>query len=74
MGVTRFYSAKQAQIQIDKVIRVNRVPGINTNDIVVFVDGAKYRIEQVQKVEGIYPECMDISLVLYDRGDIDGMA
>lgn len=74
VGVTRFYSAKQAQIQIDRVIRVNRVPGINTNDIAVFVDGAKYRIEQVQKVEGIYPECMDISLVLYDRGDIDGMA
>lgn len=73
VGVTRFYSAKQAQIQIDRVIRVLRVPAINTNDIAVLDSGEKYRIEQVQKVEGIYPECMDISLVLYDRGDINGM-
>lgn len=73
VGVTRFYSARQAQIVIDKVIRVLRVPDINTNDIVVLSTGQKYRIDQVQKVEDVYPDCMDISLILYDRGDIDGM-
>lgn len=70
VGVTRYYSAKQNQIQIDKVVRVPRVEGILTTDIAMLSDGSVYRIDQVQKVEGVYPDCLDLSLTKHERGDL----
>ena len=61
-GVTRYYSAKQANIQIVRVLRCPKVPGIDTQDVAVTEDGTQYRIEQIQTVDGAYPACVDISL------------
>lgn len=67
VGVTRYYSARQAQIRIDKVIRVQKVSGINTQDIAILQTGEKYRIDQVQIVPEVYPPCLDLSLVLFEQ-------
>lgn len=61
-GITRYYAAKQANIQIVRVLRCPKVPGIDTQDIAVAEDGIQYRIEQIQTVPGVYPPCIDISL------------
>lgn len=61
-GVTRFYAAKQNNIQIDRVIRCPAVPGIDSQDVAVTEDGLQYRIEQIQTVDNIWPACVDISL------------
>ena len=62
-GVTRYYAARQANIQIDRVIRCSRVAGVDTQDVAVTEDGMQYRIEQIQTVDNIWPACVDISLV-----------
>ena len=61
-GVTRYYAAKQANIQIERVIRCPEVPGIDTQDVAVTEDDLQYRIEQIQTVDNIWPACIDISL------------
>ena len=61
-GVTRYYAAKQANIQIERVLRCPAVPGIDTQDVAVTEDGMQYRIEQIQTVDNIWPACIDISL------------
>ena len=60
--MTRYYAAKQANIQIERVIRCPEVPGIDTQDVAVTEDGLQYRIEQIQTVDNIWPACVDISL------------
>ena len=62
-GVTRFYAAKQNNIQIDSVIRFPAVPGIDSQDVAVTEDGMQYRIDQIQVVKNVWPACVDISLV-----------
>lgn len=62
-GVTRFYAAKQNNIQIDRVIRCPAVPGIDSQDVAVIEDGMQYRIDQIQVVKNVWPACVDISLV-----------
>ena len=62
-GVTRFYAAKQNNIQIDRVIRCPAVPGIDSQDVAVTEDGMQYRIDQIQVVKNVWPACVDISLV-----------
>ena len=62
-GVTRYYAAKQANIQIDRVIRCPAVPGIDSQDVAVTEDGMQYRIDQIQVVKNVWPACVDISLV-----------
>lgn len=61
-GVTRYYSAKQANVQIDRLLRVPKVDGIDTQDVAVDEKGVQFRIEQVQTTNGIYPPCLDLSL------------
>ena len=61
-GVTRYYAAKQASIQIDRVLRCPRIAGIDTQNVAETEDGEQYRIEQIQTVDNIWPACVDISL------------
>lgn len=61
-GVTRYYAAKQANIQIERVIRCPAVLGIDTQDVAVTENGLQYRIQQIQTVDSIWPACIDISL------------
>lgn len=62
VGMGRFWTAMQAQVKIDQVIRVQQIRSISTQDVVVLVDGKQYRIKQIQYPEDIKPPVMDLSL------------
>lgn len=68
LGIQRYYNAKQNQIEIERVIRVpiSNVK-ISNQDIAETEDGVKYRIDLVQKVKGIFPPSIDITLKLYTQ-------
>ena len=72
LGVQRYYSAQQNQIQIERVIRVPR-PGIriNNQDIAVTEDGTQYRIDLVQAVEDVYPASLDLTLVRFRQEETE---
>lgn len=69
VGISRFYSGMQNQIQVDKVIRVPKALVITTQDVAVTEDGAEYRIRQVQDVLDVYPRCLDLTLSRIDQED-----
>lgn len=62
LGVYRHYVARQAQVEIARVIRCPRT-SVSTQDIAVTEDGEQYRIDLVQVVPGVMPPAMDLSLV-----------
>lgn len=62
VGVARFYTAMQNQIQIDRLIRVQNGAPITNQDVAITEDGQLYRIEQIQTVSNVYPRSIDLSL------------
>lgn len=69
LGIQRYYSAKQNQIQIERVIRVPKPPvKISSQNIATTEDGTKYRIDLIQNVEDVFPICLDLTLVRYEQG------
>lgn len=67
LGIQRYYSSLQNQIQVERVIRVQRTPGINTQDVAITEDGRQYRIDLVQLADGIYPPSVDLTLTRIDQ-------
>lgn len=63
LGIQRFYSGKQNQVQIERVIRCPRTGLINTQDVAITEDGNQYRIHLVQLADGVYPPSVDVTLV-----------
>ena len=66
VGVSRFYNALQAQVRIERVLRVPD-PGaagkISPQDAAIILqDEAQYRIEQVQRVADVFPPSLDLTL------------
>lgn len=63
LGLQRFYSGKQDQINIERVLRVPRAFGITSQDVAI-VTGCpqQYRIDLVQKAENVYPDSLDLTL------------
>ena len=68
LGITRFYAAKQNNVQLERVIRVPKAVAIDTADAAITEDGTVYEIEQVQTVQGVYPACLDLTLKRMTRG------
>lgn len=68
LGINRYYSAKQNQIEVERVLRVQRIKGITNQDIAATDDGKYYSIEMVQSTEGVYPPSMDITLSVVSQG------
>lgn len=68
LGLNRYYAARQVDVEVERVIRVPRsfsgaVP--DPQDIVRTEDGVHYRIDFVQSVPGVWPPCLDLTLVRY---------
>ena len=63
LGINRLYSGRQNQVEIERVIRVPRVPGVSNQDAAVTEDGRQYRIDSVQSALDVYPPSMDLTLV-----------
>lgn len=64
VGITRFYQGKQAEVEIDRVIRCPRRNDVHTQDVILDVkSNIQYTIEQVQIVTDLDPPSMDLSLL-----------
>ena len=67
LGIQRFYSGKQNQVQIERVLRCPNTGKPCSQDIAITEDGQQYRIDLVQKVDGVYPPSVDITLARVDH-------
>lgn len=63
VGLRRYYSGKQAQVQVERVIRTQTRPSVNPQCIAVTEDGTQYGIELVQQLQDVYPPSMDLTLI-----------
>lgn len=61
LGINRLYQGRQNQVEIERVIRVQKAGGISTQDVVI-IGGTQYRIDTVQAVPGVYPPSLDLAL------------
>ena len=75
LGIQRFYSGKQNQVEIERVVRTPRLSCVSSQDVAVTEDGRQYRIDMVQSVPDIWPASMDLTLAKvaqnYDVSDLD---
>lgn len=62
VGMGRYWTAMQAQVKIDLMIRVPPIRSVSTQDIAIPNDGQQYEIKQVQYPPDVYPPVMDLSL------------
>jgi hypothetical protein len=62
VGMSRFWTAKQSQVQINQMLRTPRINSVSTQDVVIPVDGKQYEIKQIQYISDVDPPCMDLSL------------
>lgn len=60
-GVQRNYTARQNNVQVEKVVRCMAHGDVTTQDVAV-ICGKQYRIDMVSKVPDVYPPCVDITL------------
>lgn len=67
LGINRYYAAKQNNIQIERIIRCPRWGDITNQDVAITEDGKQYRIDLVQSVDGVYPACVDLTLVKVEQ-------
>ena len=67
LGIQRYYSAFQNQKRVERVLRVPRTGDITSQDVVITEDGKRYRIDLVQSVDGVFPPCLDLTLVAYKQ-------
>lgn len=67
MGIQRYFSAAQNQVQISRVVRVPRRKEVSSQDVAVTEDGAQYRIELVQAVQDVFPPSMDLTLAKIEQ-------
>ena len=62
VGVTRFYSAMQNKVKIDRLIRCPRQETVSTADKAIVNGGDQYHIRQIQYPPDVVPPSMDLSL------------
>ena len=67
VGLQRYYSGKQTQVQVERVIRTQLRPGVSPQCIAVTEDGTQYGIELVQQVTDVYPASMDLTLTKIEQ-------
>lgn len=63
LGIQRFYSGRQNQAEVERVIRVPHTGKISSQDVAITEDGNQYRIDLVQRVIGVFPAAEDLTLV-----------
>lgn len=67
LGIQRYYSGSQNQVEIERVIRTPSAGRVNNQDVAVTEDGKQYRIEMVQNVLSVYPSSIDITLAKIEQ-------
>ena len=67
VGLQRYYTSRQAQVQVERVIRTQTRPSVNPQCIAVTEDGEQYGIDLVQQVADAYPASMDLTLTKIEQ-------
>ena len=67
LGIQRYYTGQQNQIQIERVIRTPRYGDVTNQDIAVTESGKQYGIDLVQSVTDVYPASQDITLAKIEQ-------
>ena len=67
VGLQRYYTSKQAQVQVERVIRTQTRPAVNPQCVAVTEDGVQYGIDLVQQVVDVYPASMDVTLTKIEQ-------
>ncbi len=67
VGLQRYYSSKQAQVQVERVIRTQLRPGVSPRCVAITEDGVQYGIDLVQQVTDVYPASMDLTLTRIEQ-------
>lgn len=67
MGLQRYYQAMQNQVQIERVLRVQRTNEITSQDVAITEDNTRYKIYMVQAVSDVYPPSVDITLSKFEQ-------
>ena len=71
VGYNRFLQGRQVDLEIQRLLRIPKLPEINIYDIVETENGHQFKIEQVQDPQGVYPASLDLSLsVLKQRVEV----
>lgn len=63
LGIQRFYSGRQNQVEIERVIRVPATGRVSSQDVAITEDNQQYRIDLVQRVIDVFPPAEDLTLV-----------
>jgi len=61
LGFKRYFDAAARQIDINRVIRIPQLSGIDNHDYVE-IDGKPYGIKMVQEIYDTNPPCIDLTL------------
>ena len=67
VGLQRYCAGRQAQVEVERVIRTQLRPAVNPQCVAVTEDDEQYGIELVQQVQDVYPPSMDLTLVRIDQ-------
>ncbi len=68
LGLTRRYTALQAQVDVERVVRVPAGIPVSTQDVAIVTGSARqYRIEMVQTVDEVYPSSLDLTLARMEQ-------
>ena len=67
VGLQRYYSSKQEQVQVERVIRTQLRPGVSPQCVAITEDGVQYGIDLVQQVTDVYPASMDLTLTKIEQ-------
>lgn len=67
LGINRLYSGRQNQVDIQRIVRVQKVPGVYNQNVAITEDGQQYRIDSVQDVIGAYPPSLDLTLATVEQ-------
>ncbi len=62
LGIQRYYTGMQNQVNIQRVIRVPRSVPVSSQDVARTEDGTYYRIDLVQAALDVYPPSVDLTL------------
>jgi len=61
LGFKRYFEAAAREIEINRVIRIPQLAGIDNYDFVE-IDGIKYGVKMVQEINDTNPLCIDLTL------------
>ena len=67
LGINRLYSGRQNQVDIQRIVRVQKVPGVSNQNVAITEDGKQYRVDSVQDVIGAYPPSLDLTLATVEQ-------